>query len=461
MSGGAWIRRALFFGASRAIGSRVGADYREWLALERASPSAVRRLAESRLETVLARAARHVPYYRERAAATGSAGLAAFPILTKGEIREHFAEMMTPRVRAEYEGAARRLGYSWVPVKTGGSSGAPTTVIHDARFRDRGRASRLYSQRLCGFPFGTPYFRLWGSMADISRTSDSASHRLLSRLAGEVVLNAFRMGPADMDRYLERMGQSSLRHLMAYVDAAQALAGHARRSGRRIRPLESVMACAGTVTAEARSAIESVFRARVHNKYGSRDCTDMACECERGGLHVYSHHVHLEVVGEDGRPLPAGQAGRLLVTLLGNRSFPMIRYEIGDVAALAEGACPCGRPFPLLDRLEGRALEFLTALDGGYVSPVYIRHLVGVVHNPGSIRRFQLVQESAAAFRLAVELESDTGDDAWRALEARLRPDLLAVLGAGAGLAIERAAEIAPTASGKFLYTINRTRRPS
>ncbi len=456
MSAGAWVRRALFFGASRAIGSRVGADYREWLALERASPSAVRGMADRRLEAILGHAARHVPYYRDRAGGGGASGLSGFPILTKDDIRTHATELMTPSVRAEHEGAARRRGYSWVAVKTGGSTGAPTTVIHDARFRDRGRASRLYSQRLCGFPFGTPYFRLWGSMADINRSADSFSHRALSRLAAEVTLNAFRMGPADMDQYLERMKGSPLRHLMAYVDAAQALAGHARRTGRAVGRLESVMACAGTVTAGARSEIASVFGSRVHNKYGSRDCTDMACECERGGLHVYSHHVHLEVVGDDGRALPAGQAGRLLVTLLGNRAFPMIRYEIGDVGALADGACPCGRPFPLLDRLEGRSLEFLTSVGGGYVSPVYIRHLVGVVHNPGFIRRFQLVQEAVSVFRLAIELESGVAESAFRELEARIRPDLLAVLGAGAALVIERVAEIAPSASGKFLYTVNR-----
>ena len=122
----------------------------------------------------------------------------------------------------------------------------------------------------------------------------------------------------------------------------------------------------------------------------------MACECGSGRLHVYSQHTLLEIVDGEGRPVPAGVTGRILVTLLGNRGFPLIRYEIGDVGSLSDVSCPCGLPFPVLQSVEGRALECLTDSRGNFVSPVYVRHLVGVVHNTDNvIQRFQLNQLAA------------------------------------------------------------------
>ena len=42
--------------------------------------------------------------------------------------------------------------------------------------------------------------------------------------------------------------KSRIQHLMAYVDAAHELVRFARRSDIALRPLRSVMSCAGTLT---------------------------------------------------------------------------------------------------------------------------------------------------------------------------------------------------------------------
>jgi len=450
------FRLQLLFGLSDGIGSHVRRTYRDFLSMERLASGLLADQTEERLGAVLRHAAEHVPYYRERVTVGGQPTLADFPVLAKADIGEHFAEFMAPELRESFQKGPGR-GYSWIQVKTGGSSGVPTTVIHDASFRDQGRGSRLYSQALCGFPFGRPHFRLWGSMAEISRARDSLGKRVMSALSGEQWLNAFLMDEARMTHYVEVINRSSVEYMMAYFDAAVALANFVKRRRLTVRPLSGIMACAGTVTDSGRALLQDVFKARVHNKYGSRECTDMACECEHGGLHRYSHHAHLEVVDDQGRPVEARVTGRLLVTLLGNPSFPLIRYEIGDMAALSDGICPCGRPFPLLERLEGRKLEFLTSTRGGFVSPVYIRHLIGVVHNPGCIRCFQLIQERNGLYRLSLVLDPEVGEPVAAGLVGAIRTDLLAVLGGNAVLEINRVSGIPTSASGKFLYTMNRS----
>lgn len=449
------FKRQLFFAASACCGSRLGPLYREWLLLEHADESAIHEQQQTRLSRLLREAVRDVPFYRERLAASSCPVLADFPILTKSLIGEHFASLMSDALRPTFDQGPGR-GYSWVMVQTGGTSGVPTRVIHDAAFRDQGRCSRFFSQYLCGFPWGEPYLWLWGSMAEIHQARESWPKRIMNRLAAAELINAFQMDEHRLEGYVDRINRSPARHLMAYVDAAAQLARYIRQRGVAIRPLSSIMACAGPVTDSTRQLLEEVFQARVHNKYGSRDCTDMACECDRGGLHLYSHHVCLEVVDDAGRPVPAGATGRFLVTLLGNSSFPLIRYDIGDRGALCERRCSCGRPFPLLDRVEGRQLEFLRSPRGDYVSPVYIRHLIGVVHNPGSIRCFQMIQETTTRYSLDLVLDSVVTPVEWARMVEKITRDLQAVLGAEAQLTIRRADAIAPSISGKFRYVINR-----
>jgi phenylacetate-CoA ligase len=271
-------------------------------------------------------------------------------------------------------------------------------------------------------------------------------------LAREQLLNAFQMDTSRMDLYLETLYRGSARHLMAYVDAACMLARHGRQSGGALPQLSSIMACAGTLTDDDRALLGESFDATVHNKYGSRECTDMACECAQGGFHVYAHHVCLEVVDDAGQPVPEGESGHLLVTLLGNHSFPLIRYRIGDVGRLSTSPCDCGRPFPLLQRVEGRSADFLNATDGTRISPAYVCHLLGVVHNPGTIRRFQLVQTGSDCFQLRLEVEPGRQISE---IEDAVVKDLRVVLGQDAIIEVHEVDRIEPTASGKYRYTVN------
>jgi len=39
--------------------------------------------------------------------------------------------------------------------------------------------------------------------------------------------------------------------------------------------------------------------------------------------------------------------------------MPLIRYEISDVVRIVEEPCPCGRPFHVIEAVEGRAEDVL------------------------------------------------------------------------------------------------------
>ncbi|MGW7050523.1 phenylacetate--CoA ligase family protein [Streptomyces sp. NPDC054887] len=72
--------------------------------------------------------------------------------------------------------------------------------------------------------------------------------------------------------------------------------------------------------------------------------------------HVNDDYTLIEVVDEDGRPVPDGAAGELLVTTLQKFEGPLIRYRIGDTGRVFEHTCACGA--------SGRVLEYLGRSDG-------------------------------------------------------------------------------------------------
>src|SRR5262249_36704551 len=257
----------------RLAGSSLSKYYREFLALEQIPIRDLKELRARRLERLLLHASTTVPFYCRRVQAREGLMLRDFPVLTKSDIRENFDHLMAPELLHEYLSGKRARGYSWMPVQTGGSTGIPTTVIHDREFRDFNRAARLYTQHLCGFPIGTGHFKLWGSMREINEAKEALHQRVASRLAGEVVLNAFRMREPELEVYVRLINESSVEHMLAYADAAHRMAEYIRAERRSVRPLKSIMACAGTLTEAMRQSISEAFgRARIHNMYGSRDC---------------------------------------------------------------------------------------------------------------------------------------------------------------------------------------------
>ena len=62
----------------------------------------------------------------------------------------------------------------------------------------------------------------------------------------------------------------------------------------------------------------------------------------------------MEIIGEDGLPVPDGQPGEIVVTTLGVEAMPLLRFRTGDIAAKIIDQCKCGRNSYRLTPLVGR-----------------------------------------------------------------------------------------------------------
>ncbi|GAA2142566.1 hypothetical protein GCM10009760_27830 [Kitasatospora kazusensis] len=91
----------------------------------------------------------------------------------------------------------------------------------------------------------------------------------------------------------------------------------------------------------------------------ANDGAQLGYQCgELGGTlhHLCEDYNLIEVVDEQGRPVPEGTPGELLVTSMQKFEGPLIRYRIGDVGRILRHACGCG--------VTGRVLEYLGRSDG-------------------------------------------------------------------------------------------------
>jgi phenylacetate-CoA ligase len=83
-------------------------------------------------------------------------------------------------------------------------------------------------------------------------------------------------------------------------------------------------------------------------------------ECPEGcGAHLRPELAVLEILDEDGRPVPPGEVGEVVATPLGVEGMPLLRFRTGDLARLLEGPCACGRTTARLSPVLGRKNQML------------------------------------------------------------------------------------------------------
>ena len=130
---------------------------------------------------------------------------------------------------------------------------------------------------------------------------------------------------------------------------------------------------------------------------------------DRVGMHVCEESVVLEVVDDDGVPVPAGEPGsKVLLTSLVNRAQPLIRYELADAVVLEDGPDPSGRPFTRIARVDGRTGDVLVFDGGVKVHPFRVRSPFTALID---VREYQLVHELDGSIRARVALRPSAPSD--------------------------------------------------
>lgn len=408
------------------------------------SRTEIERLQLKRLNRLLAHAYSNCPFYRDRLQRAGlepgQVDLNAFsrlPVLTKREIQDHGPEMSA----ANFSGKMR------VRNQTGGSTGSPLQFWVDRERLDSRLASTARHDRWTGLRPGDWRAELWGARLDqVIKPGwrDWLRNNLLYRM---VEMNTSRIRPEDWVQFIARLRQERPRFMVTYAHSAVLFAQYLREHGIGDIGFDSIITTAEVLLPEQRKIIEETFRATVFDRYGCREMSVIASECEyHRGLHVNAEALLVEVVPDAQFPAPLG---KLVVTDLLNYSMPLIRYEIGDVGSWEEGPdCPCGRGLPRLREIHGRTTDFLVLPDGRQISGPA---LTLVVSDMPDVRQVQFLQKAPDWVVLRVVPGRGFGPQTAAELRRRFR----LYLDESTRLDLEEVENIASERSGKYRFVIN------
>lgn len=418
---------------------------REFERTQYLSEGELRVLQEARLRVLLDHAYRRCPFYRVRFDAVGLApgdvtsldDLGTLPILEKADIQANRDAMVT-------EGWPRA---DLIPNQTGGSTGRPLSFYLDRDRKCSRAAATIRHNRWAGWDVGDKVAYIWGAPRDLPPSTRRSRLRnaLMDR---HLFLDTAHFTEEKMIAFHEALGRFRPRVILAYARGIVLLAFYLRARGLPPYQPHSIVTSAEVLDPDDRALVEETFGCPVFNRYGCREVSVVASECDRhAGLHTMAEGLLVEVVRDDG-PAAPGIEGAILVTDLLNHAMPLIRYRIGDIGSWEAGDCPCGRGLPKLRSVTGRVTDFLLGADGRLVSGVFLATYV-VAQRP-SLGQVQIHQDSPDRVLFRIRRGPDFRDpDDVRYLERCAQR----YLGESMSVECEFVEELRPEPSGKFLFS--------
>ena len=398
-------------------------------------------------------------HYRERHGDLEDAPLDALPVLTKAELLEHFDDIVTdPRLRQHHlrdlvdaDRGDKALGRYRVGA-TSGSSGRPGLFPFDETEWVALIATAARARAIAGRP----------AVEGVVRTAriGSPSRWHLSRQLAATLHDPRKpsltlSAASDPDELVTSLNSWRPQVLTGYPSSLAVLAD-AQMDGRlRIDPVQ-VFAGGERMSDEVRQRIRDAWGTDPFDQYLTTEAGFVAIECSHhDGLHILDDHVVVEIVDAGGAAVPPGTFGeRVLITVLDSRTLPLIRYELGDVAAFASGMCGCGRRSPRLRSIASGARDLLRlrGRDGGHVliHPVVVSSLL----DPAAVGGWQVVLEDERV-RLLVTAPDPALPVA--GLGQSLVDALAAAGAAPIPVVVEVVDEIDRTGAGKAAAVISRT----
>lgn len=329
----------------------------------------------------LVRVARDSPFYRDKLAA---AGVRVADVRTADDFRR-----LVPLTRKPEVPAAQKSAPPF----------GPMLAVPPARIASVGISpGPLYIPRTAEEPTGVE--ALHESLRHMGVRRDDVAHVTLSYHIMPGGLRMHRAFESFGCRVINGgVGNSELQAQIAsalgatvYVGTPSFLATLADAAAQQQLPLRYRL---GFSTAEA---LTPALRRSLHERLGIElfdHCGEavmgpLAGECHaHDGMHLHAREMWVEFLDrESGAAVAPGGSGEVVVTQLGERAMPLLRYAPGDVFRTYAGACPCGDPSP--------RIAFVGQVGG-------IRKIKGVLVHPAQVKQTLAHFPELGAFQIEVD----------------------------------------------------------
>lgn len=345
-------------------------------------PKVIRDLQLLRINKILEFSSKNVYHYKNRIPKSINSlkDLKNLPLLEKWEIQESPETFMCRSRRGQ------RLKTS------GGSTGAPVTLLKDSAGMAKELAAAWRGYGWAGVRIGDRQARFWG-------VPKSRKERLRANII-DLVCNrkrftAFGYSDDGFERIVDSVRSFSPNYFYGYTSIIRDFAKYVVDEGLRdCVELTSIITTAEVLSELDRDIIFSAFGVKVFDEYGCGEVGTIAHECEEGSLHINSENLIVEIIDKNGDPVPDGTSGEVVVSDLTNFSMPLIRYRLKDYATLSRKACMCGRTLPVICKVHGREYDILVNREGKKFHGEFFLYIIEDARKDGmQVTSIQFVQD--------------------------------------------------------------------
>ena len=301
----------------------------------------------------------------------------SLPVLEKSDLINHLDEIKTIN---EKKGLVSL---------TGGTTGASMKVIYTKSDMQERFAIIDHFRAQHGYKLGEKVAWFSGknliSEADINKGICS-HYDFINKIR---FYSTFHINERNFDIYWKSLNNFKPKFIVGFPSSVYEVCKMADSKGLHLKHKVKVFfPTAETVLPEHREVINRVMGCKLVDQYASSEGAPFILECKNGNLHLHPLTGTFEVVDDSMQPALNGE---LLVTSFTTHGTPLIRYRVKDHIQLSIATkCSCGSLYPLVDKIEGRATDYLISPTHGNVNLVNISNSTKGIEG---IIKFQVIQE--------------------------------------------------------------------
>lgn len=262
-------------------------------------------------------------------------------------------------------------------VSTGGSTGTPLNYPKWKSESKYNEADTWHARTFYNIKRSDRMFRLWGHSHTLGK-GISKYKNILKLKVGHSLIGYKRFSAYDLsEESLNLAGKEILKfkpdYIIGYSKALNLLAQYNQDKKEAFHKLnlKAVIGAAEGFDKETdKEFVCKVFGSEVGLQYSSMETSLLAHTHPDGNYKVFWGNNLIECVDDEGNP---AKTGRVLITTLYPRAFPLIRYEIGDIIVNTKKN---GQSVYEFEEVKGRDNDFLKLDDETTIHSEAISHAV-------------------------------------------------------------------------------------
>lgn len=420
-------RRAGFWALDLVRGGEIRRNYKD----------IKRRLTETdinteQLQKLLNHAVQNTAFYADK----DPSDINSFDIIDKNIIKGRWDDLH----------AQNYIGKPLHYMSTSGSTGTPFTMEWDMGKRKRQLADLIYLNEIVGQKLGQRYvyFRVWND--------DNRKSKIELFLQNLLAINILHIDDTVLENIRQRLKRRPyINSCLAYASTYELLGRYIHSKGDTpdMFPMKTLVSGSEVLSMEMKDLLKKTFGCRIIDRYSNEENGFLAQTGDMSDMfNVNIASFMIEILKPDSdEPAEPGELGRIVITDLYSFAIPLIRYDTGDMAVLAEVKDGWATT---LKTIQGRKLDVIYDTKGGRLTP----HTLSVyMWKYKDLKQYQFIQEDEKRYVCKVNGAEGHYED------EEMISYLKTVFGEDADIKIEHVEGIPVLASGKFSKTVCKYRK--